>query len=133
MREFGAEEIKYITIFEECTGTEVRDCIVEGDTIYFLVEKGKVGLAIGKNGFSIRNAQKLLRKRIKVFEYDDEEEKFVRNMIPQSNTVSIKNKKVLVTVDIKDRGKVIGKNGSNIKVIKKFLKRNAGIENLELK
>ena len=62
MREFDIETIGAIVVFENTTGTEVRDCIITEDAIYFLVNEGKVGVAIGKGGQVIKNAEKKFRK-----------------------------------------------------------------------
>ena len=80
MREFDTETIKLMTTFENITGTEIRDCILS-DTLYFLVNPGKMARTIGKNGYNIKSAEKMLGKPIKVFEWNENDEEFLKNMI----------------------------------------------------
>lgn len=129
-KEFDTETIHIINIFENLTGTEVKDCIIEGDTVYIGVEKGKVGYAIGKNGILIKRAEKAIRRNIKVFEFSDDLEEFVKNLIPMAKEVIIKEDTVEVKVDKKDRPIVIGRDEKNLKIIKKLLERNHNIKNL---
>ena len=79
MREFNTDTIRIISAFENITGTEVRDCI-RNDFIFFLVNEGKVAIAIGKNGQNIKNAEKMMRKQIKVFEWSNEPKTFIKNL-----------------------------------------------------
>ena len=72
MREFDMDTLTLISAFENITGTEVRDCII-GDTLYFLVDTGKISKAIGKNGQNIKKAEYKLRKPIKIMEWAEDE------------------------------------------------------------
>lgn len=132
MREFDKETIKCIALFEKLTNGSVRDCIVGDGDVYFLVNPGEMGLAIGKNGNSIKKVERTLNKNVKVLEYDEKIKKFVENLIPETNNVKIKNDRVLAKVSKKDKGKVIGKGGSNIKKIRFLLKRNSELDSLYL-
>ncbi|MFB6076192.1 MAG: NusA-like transcription termination signal-binding factor [Candidatus Aenigmatarchaeota archaeon] len=133
MRDFSRETIELMNIFSEITNVDARDCISGEDRIYFLVEPGKAGLAIGKNGKSIKKLQKALNKRVKVFEYSEDEKDFVKSMIPEAKNINIKDDKAIVKISKKDRGKVIGKGGSNIKKVREFIKRNSVLEGLDIR
>ncbi len=132
-KKFDKEAIQAISLFEEETNVEVKDYIQDDESAYFLVEEGKAGLAIGKDGKNIKKIGRLLGKRIKVFEYEDNEEKLVRNMIMEANSVEINGKTALVEVDESDRGRVIGSKGSNIEKVRTLMKRNSGLNELKLK
>lgn len=133
VREFNTDTLSLISAFENITKTEVRDCINSEDSIYFLVNTGKMGIAIGKNGQNIRAAENILKKQIKIFEWSDQEKDFIKNMIPQSQKISINNTgQAQVSINAKDRGAVFGKGGSNIKVIREFLERNTTVKELKV-
>jgi N utilization substance protein A len=53
---FDTETIRMITLFENITGAPVKDCLIEENTLYLVVDEGKVGIAIGKNGNSVKHA-----------------------------------------------------------------------------
>lgn len=131
-KKFDKEAIQAMSLFEERTSVEVKDFIQDEDSAYFLVEQGKAGLAIGKNGKNIKKLGKMLGKRIKVFEYEENEEKLVKNMIMESNSVRVEGGTALVDVDESDRGRVIGANGSNIEKVRTLLRRNSDLEELKL-
>lgn len=131
MRNFDTDIIKMINEFENLTRTEVRDCICS-DVIYFLINPGKMAITIGKNGQNIKNAERVLKKPIKIFEWNDNVEEFIKNMIPQAQKININGEKVTVTITIETRGAVIGRAGGNIKAIREFLDRNSNIKELKI-
>ncbi len=135
MREFDTETLYTLRVFEDITGAEVRDCIINKNngSVVFVVENGKMGLAIGRNGSNIKMAEKLLKKHIKVYEYSENLEEFIKNLIPHIRRVEIKEDKVIVWVDPRKKGSVIGKAGSNINLIRKILERNCKISKLEVR
>ncbi|NOZ81708.1 MAG: NusA-like transcription termination signal-binding factor [Candidatus Micrarchaeota archaeon] len=132
MRQFDTETLRIITAFENITNAEVRDCIITPERLYFLLSPGHMPKAIGKNGTIIKIAEKMLGKKIKVFEYSEAVEEFLKNLFPAAKKIEIKKNTVSVYVSPKDRGSIIGKNGSNIKAIREILKRNSGITDVRI-
>jgi len=134
---FTMENMRLLTLFENLTNIRVKDCFVNNDTIYYVVEQGKIGLAIGKGGSSIRNIEKIVGKKIKVYEYSPDPIKFIKNLIPQAKDVKIIEKndgtEAEIRVDKVDRGFVIGRNGEKIKVYKEILKRVHNISDLRVR
>ena len=53
-------------------------------------------------------------------------------MIPKAKKIEIKEGKATVVLNSENRGSIIGKGGSNIKVIRKFLERNSDIKELKV-
>ena len=135
---FNTESIRLITLFENLTGTLVKDCVIDdmNNIVYFVIEEGKIGIAIGKNGGSVRNAEHLIKKTIKIFEFSGDLNCFIKNLIPQASEVKIKNENgvmVEVRVDKKDKAVVIGREGRNLKVFKELLGRNHGVNGLVIR
>ena len=134
---FTTETIRLLTLFENVTNVPVRDCFIDKDVIYYIVEEGKIGLAIGKNGSSIKNVEKAIGRKVKVFEYSPDPEQFVRNLIPQSKEINIIDNDNKLTVEVKvnknDRGFVIGRGGEKIKIYKEILKRVHNISDIQVK
>ena len=129
----GTEQIRAVGVFEQITKVHVRDCLIDNENAYFLVEAGKMGVAIGKNGITIKNVSRILGKNVKIFEYADNAENLVRNLIPNLKSADFGGKGVTVSISPADRSTVIGKNGRNIKAIREFLDRHYQIKNLRLK
>lgn len=133
-QKFDTEAIRLMTLFENLTGATVKDCLIDGDILYLVIDEGKVGMAIGKNGNSVKHAEKMTGKTIKLFEYSSVLEKFVKNIIPQISGLTVKEegdgKVVEIRVEKKDRAVVIGRDGKNLKLFKLLLHRNYGVNDL---
>ncbi len=125
--------IEAINLFQNLTGATIIDNISEEGELYFVVAEGQYGLAVGKGGSKIKNAEKVFKKTIKVLEYSEDLEKFVRNIVPEAQDISINGKQIILKVKPMDRARVIGKNGKNIKILNKFLQRLFDIEEMKLK
>lgn len=130
-REFDTDIIRLINAFENITGTEVRDCI-NNEMLYFLVNPGKAAIAIGKGGEAVQTAEKMLKKQIKIFEWAEDQREFVKNLIPQADKISIASETVIVSVDGKSKGAVIGKGGENIKALNELLVRNCQLKEIKI-
>ena len=129
----GTEHIQAVAAFEKLTGVFVKDCLITDDCIYFLIKPGKMGLAIGKNGANIKKVRDVFKKQVKIFEYSENPEVFVKNVIQNIKTFSLNDGVVTISIPPKDRSMVIGKNGKNIKILRDMLNRNFNIKNLRLK
>ena len=131
---FDTDAIRMITLFENITGAPVKDCIIQKDNVYFLVEEGKIGIAIGKNGNSVKNAENLIKKNIKIFEFSTDLNSFIKKLIPQATGIRVRNEServiVEVKVDRKNKAMVIGREGKNLKIFKDLLTRNHKIDEL---
>lgn len=125
--------IQSINLFQTLTGSSVVDCLVEEDCIYFVVADGQYGLTVGKNGVKIKNAERVFKKPIKVFEYSEDLEGFIRKLIPETEEISGKGKLIFIKVSQKDKPKVVGKAGKNIKIVNRFLQRLFDVEELKVK
>jgi N utilization substance protein A len=133
---FDTETIKTINLFETVSQTSVKDCIIMDDRIYFLIEEG--GLKkIRENGQLLKNLEKMLNKKILIFEYSKDVSLFLKNSIRGIREIKIRNEKeekvVEIGVDNSVKSLVIGKDGKNIKALRQILKRNYNIDNLVVK
>jgi N utilization substance protein A len=51
------------------------------DRVIFVVNKGQMGLAIGKGGSTIKQLQNMVAKKIELVEFSDDASEFIRNML----------------------------------------------------
>lgn len=136
---FDTERIRIIALFENLTNASVKDCLIdhETNTIYFVIDEGKMGFAIGKNGSSIKNAEKILGKNIKVFEFSKNLSEFVKNLIQKVEEIRIKSENEKITVEVKVDKKfkpmIIGRDGKKLKIFKELLERNHKVSDLIIK
>ncbi|MEM5879061.1 MAG: NusA-like transcription termination signal-binding factor [Candidatus Aenigmatarchaeota archaeon] len=131
---FDTETIRLMTLFENLTGVPVKDCLIDENTVYLVVDEKNVGMAIGKNGNSVKNAENVMKKTIKLFGFSSDLNNFVKNLIPRATNVKIINEEnktiVEVNVEKQDRPIVIGREGKNLKIIKELLKRSHNVDDL---
>lgn len=135
----GTEEIKYMTLFETLTGARVKDCVQVQNAMGFLVNKGDVGLAIGKNGSNIEKVRNVIGRSIFVMEFSDSVNEFIRNLfqpiqIKQVRVYELNNEKVAdIDINKRDRRRAIGQEGVRIKMAKELSKRHHNIDNINIK
>lgn len=134
MIKFDTETIKTINLFERLTQLRVRDCINAEDGVCFVVSPEAGGHAFNAKG--VQELRRRMKRNIKIFEWNEDMKKFVKNMIPYSKKIEVESvdgkKTVTVRVGEEKRGIVIGKDGKNIKLIRDLLSRHHGIENVRL-
>jgi len=127
--EISSEDLSYFSIFEKITGVMPLDYLNTESMLLFLVDATELGKAIGKKGFNIEKLKSALRKKVIIIANSNELEPFVRNLFSNIGIISIEvnnimgEQAVVLTVEEKDRGIAIGKDGERIKAAKLLLKR----------
>src|SRR3989338_6716091 len=66
-----------INIFENITGSEVKDCIENNGKLIFIVEESQLGKALGKKGSNLQRAKNIMKKDIQVIVFSTDVLKFV--------------------------------------------------------
>ena len=134
-----SDELRLISLFQSITSATARDCIVDEkmDRVIFVVNKGQMGLAIGKGGTTIKQLQNVIPRRIELVEYSDNEDEFLKNILNSSMINEIKinkrldgTKQAIVVVDSKKKGIVVGKEGRNAEKARLLAKRYFHISNV---
>lgn len=124
-------EMQYITTYQGIINVTVLDCIIEEEDnkILYVVPEGKAGLAIGKRGININRLKELITKDVEIIEHSSDPTKFIKNCF---HPIVIKNiviqerrngKIATITVDSKDKGRAIGRNGKKINKVKNLVLR----------
>ena len=130
------ESLKYMNLFRKITGVEALDCLIQ-DNAYFLVEEGKAGLAVGTAGRNVKKLRNLIRKRPIVLELIDDPIKFTKSLLAPIGLDGVKielnDKTLIIQANSKKKGRIIGRDGSNIKMIRKLLKRHFDLEEIKVK
>ena len=78
-----SDELRLMSLFQSITSATTRDCIVDDkmDRVIFVVNKGQMGLAIGKGGSTIKQLQNMVARKIELVEFSDDAVEFIRNML----------------------------------------------------
>ena len=138
---FTSNEMKYIALFESITGATVRDCIIdkEQNRIIFVVKEGEMGMAIGKRGKNMRILEKMTGKKYEIIEHSDSPVQFIKNALKPARVKEVRIMErpdgktfAVISVDPKDKGVAIGKNGRNAERVRFLAKRYFQIDNVSI-
>ncbi len=126
------DQLRLISLFQKITKVTPRDCIDDEkqNRLIFVVNEGKMGLAIGKNGSNIKSLQNLLKRNIELVEYFNEPIKFLKNMLNAKLINEIKmdpkadgSSQAIVLVNPNNKGLVVGRAGRNAEKARLLAKR----------
>ena len=126
------DQIKLMSLFQNVTGATARDCIEDEklDRVIFVVNQGKMGLAIGKGGITIRNLQNVVKRNVELVEYSEDPTEFLKNMLNPKLVSEVKinkrldgSRQAIVMVDPKKKGIVVGREGRNAEKARLLAKR----------
>ena len=133
------DQMRLLSLFQNITGVTARDCVedIKQNRVIFIVNSGKMGLAIGKGGSHIKSLQNIIKKNIELVEYSDNPVSFIKNILNSKLVSEIKlNKKTdgsmqaVVLVDPKKKGIVVGREGRNADKARILAKRYFEITNV---
>lgn len=127
--------MKFMVLFETMTKANLKDCIINDEIIFFIVEENQIAKAIGKQGSNIRNLQKALKRRIKIVEYSNDLIKFINNFIYPIKAKEVINEEGVIkimTPDIESRGILIGKSATNLRSFESIVKRYFQITEIKI-
>jgi N utilization substance protein A len=136
---FTSVEMRYIALFQSITGATVKDCIVDTDLnrIIFVVKEGSIGMAIGKKGKNIHQLEKMTGKKHEVIEHSENPAQFIKNALKPAKVDEVRITErmdgktiAVISVNPKDKGVAIGKNGRNAERIRFLAKRYFQIQNV---
>lgn len=126
------DQMRLMSLFQNVTGATARDCVEDEkqNRVIFVVNTGKMGLAIGKGGSHIRTLQNLVKKNVELVEYQDNPGKFLQNLLNNKLVSEVKinkradgSKQAIVMVDPRKKGIVVGREGRNAEKARLLAKR----------
>jgi len=133
------DQMRMISLFQNVTGATARDCIEDEkqDRIIFVVNSGKMGLAIGRDGVHIKSLQNILKRNVELVEFDDDPARFLTNLLNSKLVTEVKistrpdgSKQAIVMVDPRKKGIVVGREGRNAQKARLLAKRYFNITNV---
>ena len=126
------DQMRMMSLFQNVTGATARDCVEDEkqDRVIFVVNTGKMGLAIGKGGVHIKSLQNIVKKNVELVEFDEDPAKFLTNLLNSKlvsevkiNTRTDGSKQAIVMVDPRKKGIVVGREGRNAEKARLLAKR----------
>lgn len=132
------DDIQMINLFEKITGARPIDTIQEGETLYFLLNKEDMGMAIGKGGSNIQKARNRIGRNIHIIEYSEDYRQFVKNIFHPAEikearlSKSSREKNMVITADKRNKRQIIGPRGEKIKLARRLLDRYLDLKDIIL-
>lgn len=126
------DQMRMMSLFQNVTGATARDCVEDEkqDRVIFVVNTGKMGLAIGKGGMHIKSLQNIVKRNVELVEFDEDPAKFLSNLLNSKlvsevkiNTRADGTKQAIVMVDPRKKGIVVGREGRNAEKARMLAKR----------
>ena len=133
------DQMRMMSLFQNVTGATARDCVEDEkqDRVIFVVNTGKMGLAIGKGGIHIKSLQNIVKRNVELVEFDEDPAKFLSNLLNSKLISEVKinkradgTKQAIVMVDPRKKGIVVGREGRNAEKARLLAKRYFGISNV---
>ncbi|HSB50892.1 MAG TPA: NusA-like transcription termination signal-binding factor [Nitrosopumilaceae archaeon] len=126
------DQMRMMSLFQNVTGATARDCVEDEkqNRIIFVVNAGKMGLAIGKGGSHIKSLQNIIKKNVELVEHDEDPTKFLKNILNAKLVSEVKlnerpdgSMQAIVLVDPRKKGIVVGREGRNAEKARLLAKR----------
>lgn len=122
--------------FEQMTRAKLKDCIIGEQQVFFVVEPGDVGKAIGPRGANIRRLEEAMKKKIKMVEFAPELVSFIKNLVYPIDVKEVREQDdgivVIMPPDLKARGLLIGRNAQTLRAYESVVKRFFSIKELRI-
>ena len=114
----STDQMRLMSLFQNVTKATARDCVEDEkqDKIIFVVQEGKMGLAIGKGGSNIKSLKNILNP------------KFVNEV--KLDTKPDGSSQATIIVDHGKKGLVVGRAGCNAEKARLFAKRYFNISSV---
>ncbi len=131
---YDINTMKYIQIFEAMTHTRLKDCVAN-EVLLFIVEENEIGKAIGKGGSNVKRLEGLLKKRIKIVEFNPDVKHFINNFVMPLQVRGITEENGVITLtgpDTKTKGLLIGRDAKNLNHLKDIVRRYFEVEDIKV-
>ena len=115
-----------VSTVEKISGAQVKDIFKEQDILYIIVKNGHLGKAIGKKGITAKKIQLQLKQQVKILEFSGDPEIFIKNLIYPVvvDSIELSNDVLNLKCSLKKaKSLLMGRNGGNLLVLNRALKR----------
>ena len=100
-----------------------------------IVEDGYIGKAIGKHGSNVKRIENILKKKIRIIEFNSSVIRFITNIIYPIKVKEITEDKGIVTItgfDKSSKSTLIGRDKKNLLSITSIVKRFFPVEEIKV-
>ena len=127
--------MKFISMFEAITRADVKDCFEAGEKLVFVVKEGNIGKALGKGGSNVKRLERMLKRKLRIIEFNPDLLQFIQNVVFPSKVKDIVEEDGIVTItppDSQTRGYLIGRGAVNLNTTKEIVKRYFEVKDIRV-
>ena len=132
---FDTELLKLMALFENITHAQLKDCFFDREKLVFLVDEGEMGKALGKNKMNIVKLEKMLKRKVKIVEFNPNRLQFITNYLAPLRVTDIREEDGIVTVtgaDTKTKGLIIGIKAQNLRNLEKIASKYFTVQEIKV-
>jgi len=124
--------MKYMSLFSSITRASVKD-VINADKLIFIVDGGQMAKAIGKHGANVKRMSNMLKRDLKIVEFNPDPVAFIKNFIAPIKPTEISNEDGVITITGKttsEKGILIGRNAANLNKLKEIVDRYFDVKDI---
>ena len=130
-----------MSLFQSMSGATARDCVIDSksDRVIFVVNKGEMGLAIGRAGETIKKVQARMGRSVELVEWADDAKQLIINSLNPQFVSDIRvterpdgSRTATVVVDQRKKGAILGKGGRNAEKARLLARRYYSVETIHI-
>ncbi len=135
-RQLDEDALRCLALFEEVTGIEAVDCLIDEDhdRVAFVVPSGEIAAAIGPEGRTVDDLERRLGRDVHLVEMADRVEDFVANALRPAAVYDVIVDDGIATVEVAegDRGAAIGADGHRVDLARRLGTRHFDLDDVRL-
>lgn len=132
---YDANMMKFMSLFNTVTKANLKDCFAEEGMLVFVVQPGEMGRAIGKNASNVRRLSEMLKRKIKIVEFNEKLIEFIKNLIHPLKLMDVEENEGTITltaIDSKTRGMLIGRAAENLRRLENQARRYFDVKEIRV-
>jgi len=132
---YDVDMLQIINMFEDITHARVKDAFYMKEVLTFIVFEGDMFKALGKNLSNLHRAEELMKRKIKIIEFNSDMIRFITNLLYPYKVNRIVLEDKLVTInddDMKTKGLIIGAKAQNLRQYESIVKKYFDIEEIKV-
>ena len=124
---YDVETLQLMSLFEKITRAKLKDCFLNRDKLFFVVQHGHLRKALGVKNENVHKLVKATNRNIKIVEFNPNVLEFTKNVMHPLKMEDISLDEGVITIkgtDTKTKGLMIGARAQNLRnyedIVKKY-------------
>ncbi len=123
------EQLEHMRLFSSVTRADCKDVLVADGKVVFIIAQGQVQRALGEGGKHLKRLERLLKRPVRFIGFHADPVKFIKNLQYPTRVESVVFDDGVVIIkagDARSKGRVFGRERSNLTFMQSLVKRYFG-------